>query len=77
VNIAISVQQKIKDQFFLEERLIVLDKIEEIYSTKWNLGQDLLCDSILLLSDGSIEKFLSFFPISDPRDIVFVAQSKK
>lgn len=52
-------------------------KINEIIDTEWNVSGDLLIRSILQLSSGSLEKFLSYFPINDPRDIVMEAQIEK
>ena len=76
MSISLLVQKKVKDQFSLAETTIVFNKFEEIYTSEWNVGKEQLCNSILNLSNGSIEKFLSFFPIYDPRDIVFEAQNK-
>lgn len=51
--------------------------IEEVYKVSWNVDHDQLIRSLLYLSNGSIDKFNSFFPIIDPRDIIMAAQMKE
>ena len=60
---------------FKEDFIPALEnKIEELYSVNWNVGHEQLIRSLLCLVKGSPEKFFSFFPISDPRDIVMEVQ---
>lgn len=48
--------------------------IEKVQSNNWGVGNEQLLKSLLILSNGSLEKFQSFFPITDPRDIIMDAQ---
>jgi len=63
-------------QFFnkKEDLETIKSHINEIKNRNWGVGQDQLITTVILLSEGSIEKFKSLFPITDPRDTLMVAQ---
>jgi hypothetical protein len=65
------ISQKINKQHDLEA---IRPLIEEVKSNNWGVGHDQLLKSLILLSEGSVEKMHSFFPIVDPRDLIMDAQ---
>lgn len=73
MNTPSEVKEIINRDYAGNQLIEVRNKIEEIYNTNWNVGQNQLARSLLYLSKGSLEKFNSFFPIIDPRDIVMEA----
>ena len=68
--------RRINSEFAVHNKQEVIQKVEEMSTISYNVGFDLLIDSLLKLSDGDISKFRRYFPIADPRDIVHEAQSK-
>lgn len=64
----------IEDNFPIDDIEAVKDIIISVYQSKYNVGNEQLVKSLLFLSEGSLEILKSFFPIADPRDIVFKAQ---
>ncbi|MFN6076392.1 MAG: hypothetical protein ACK46Y_12575 [Fluviicola sp.] len=67
------IKDLIKNQFHPDSTEFVESIIYKIYESEWGVGKDQLAESLLKLSNGSIDKLLSFFPIIDPRDIIMEA----
>ena len=67
------IQEFIRKHFTESDQTIIKQKVDEINSHEWGVGKERLIKSLLLLSNGSIEEFQSFFPIVDPRDIIMDA----
>ena len=59
-----------------EDKVVLIPYIELVRNNNWGVGNEQLLKSLLILSEGSIKKFKSFFPITDPRDIIVDAQKK-
>lgn len=74
MEISEQILKTLKSNFQDKNLATVETRIRELYNSKLNVGHDQLIKSILFLSQGSIEKFNSFFPIDDPRDIILEAQ---
>lgn len=64
------IKKMINEEFHPEGISFVCSIIEKIYQKEWGIGKDQLVVSLLKLSNGSIDKLLSYFPIIDPRDII-------
>lgn len=64
------IQNYIIANFHLEAQAFVFSIIDKIYQHKWGVGQEQLAMSLLKLSNGSVDKLLTYFPIIDPRDII-------
>jgi hypothetical protein len=67
------IKDLIKNNFHSEATEFVQSIISKIYENEWGVGKDQLAKSLLKLSNGSVDKLLSYFPIIDPRDIVMEA----
>lgn len=67
------IKDLIKNNFHREAREFVTSIISTIYENEWGVGKDQLAISLLKLSNGSVDKLLSYFPIVDPRDIIMEA----
>ncbi len=63
----------ISNQFHPKSKDFVISLLQEVYNNEWGVGQDQLVMSLLSLSNGSLDKLLSYFPITDPRDIIMEA----
>lgn len=63
----------ISEKFHPEAKEFVESIISNVYKNEWGVGKDQLAFSLLKLSDGSVDKLLSYFPIVDPRDIIMDA----
>lgn len=74
---SLEIDHIVKRDFDGEALKQIQRSIDEIYKVNWNVGHDQLIRSLLYLSNGSIDKFNSFFPIIDPRDIIMAAQMKE
>lgn len=61
------------EKFHPEAKEFVVSIISNIYKNEWGVSKDQLASSLLKLSDGSVDKLLSYFPIIDPRDIIMEA----
>ena len=48
----------------------IMGKIEAIYSEILNVGNEHLVRSLLFLSKGNKDVFMSYFPMADPRDVL-------
>jgi len=66
-------EKSIIAKFHPEAVGFVTSIIKEVYEKEWGVGKDQLATSLLKLSDGSLDKLLSYFPIVDPRDIIEAA----
>ncbi|MFN7911681.1 MAG: hypothetical protein ACK5QC_07630 [Bacteroidota bacterium] len=64
------IEDLIKNNFHAEATEFVRSVISKIYENEWGVGKDQLAMSLLKLSNGSVDKLLSYFPIIDPRDII-------
>jgi hypothetical protein len=69
----VEIKNIISSQFHPEAQEFVITIIDKIYSNEWGVGKDQLAMSLLNLSNGSLDKLLSYFPITDPRDIIMEA----
>jgi hypothetical protein len=67
------IKDLIKNNFHSEANEFVTLIISKIYENEWGVGKDQLAKSLLKLSNGSVDKLLSYFPIVDPRDIIMEA----
>lgn len=67
------IKDLIKNDFHSEASEFVTSIINKIYENEWGVGKDQLAKSLLKLSNGSVDKLLSYFPIVDPRDIIMEA----
>lgn len=67
------IKDLISDKFHPEANEFVYSIINKIYDNEWGVGRDQLATSLLKLSNGSVDKLLSYFPIIDPRDIIIEA----
>jgi hypothetical protein len=67
------IKDLIKNNFRPEANEFVSSIINKIYENEWGVGKDQLAISLLKLSNGSVDKLLSYFPIVDPRDIIMEA----
>lgn len=67
------IKDLIKNNFHSEAIEFVDSIISKIYDNEWGVGKDQLAISLLKLSNGSVDKLLSYFPIIDPRDIIMEA----
>ena len=63
----------IKTKFHSEAYNFIQSIITNIYENEWGVGKEQLAMSLLKLSNGSIDKLLSYIPIIDPRDIIMQA----
>ena len=63
----------ISNNFHLEAQEFIHSIINKIYIREWGVGKEQLIMSLLKLSNGSVDKLLSYFPIIDPRDIIMEA----
>ena len=69
------ISKKISFDFNELDAKEIREIIGQMYVKSYNVGHDQLIRSLLLLSKGSVEKFRSYFPISDPRDIIIEANN--
>lgn len=69
------IENLITEKFHPEAKEFVLSIITNVYKNEWGVGKDQLASSLLKLSNGSVDKLLSYFPIIDPRDIIMEASS--
>lgn len=67
------IKDLIKNNFHPEASEFVASIIDKVYDKEWGVGKDQLAISLLKLSNGSLDKLLSYFPIIDPRDIIMEA----
>lgn len=67
------IENIIAEKFHPEAREFVESIISNVYKNEWGVGKEQLAISLLKLSDGSVDKLLSYFPIIDPRDIIMEA----
>jgi len=67
------IKDLIKNNFRLEASEFITSIIQKVYENEWGVGKDQLAVSLLKLSNGSVDKLLSYFPIIDPRDIIMEA----
>lgn len=67
------IKDLIKNNFPSEVLELVTSTLNEVYESEWGVGKDQLVMSLLKLSNGSVDKLLSYFPIIDPRDIIMEA----
>lgn len=63
----------IDERFRPSEKEFVFSILNEVYEKEWGVGKDQLAMSLLKLSNGSVDKLRSYFPIVDPRDIIVEA----
>ena len=56
------------------DKKVLGDYIKYVMNNNWGVGNEQLVKSLLILSKGSLKRFESFFPITDPRDIIMDAQ---
>ena len=67
------IQIEIEQKFHPKSIGFVTSLIQEVYEAEWGVGKEHLVRSLLRLSDGSLDKLMSYFPIIDPRDIIMEA----
>lgn len=67
------IKDLINNSFHHEATEFVTSIINKIYENEWGVGKDQLTISLFKLSNGSVDKLLSYFPIVDPRDIIMDA----
>ena len=65
---------KIKNEFHPDATAFIGSIMEKIFQNEWGVEKEQLALSLLKLSQGSIDKLLSYFPIVDPRDIIMEAE---
>jgi len=67
------VKEIIRSSFHPDAYDFVCSIIDRVYNSEWGVGKNQLAISLLKLSNGSVDKLLSYFPIIDPRDIIMEA----
>lgn len=67
------IKDLIKSKFRPKVNEFVNSIIIKIHKNGWGVCKDQLAISLLKLSNGSVNKLLSYFPIVDPRDIIMKA----
>ena len=67
------IKEIIQNKFHPEAELFITSIISKVYENEWGVGKEQLAMSLLKLSNGSVDKLLSYFPIIDPRDIIMEA----
>ena len=67
------IKDLIKSKFRPKVNEFVNSIIIKIHQNGWGVCKDQLAISLLKLSNGSVNKLLSYFPIVDPRDIIMKA----
>lgn len=67
------IEDLIKKDFHPDAQNFVQSILSKVYENEWGVGKDQLVLSLLKLSNGSVDKLLTYFPIIDPRDIIMEA----
>jgi hypothetical protein len=74
------IEDKINQLFLnLSENQKIKDLLHSLWSTSLNVGPDQLARSILVLSEGNLNKVQEIFMqdfFCDPRDVIMMAESK-
>ena len=67
------IKEIIEKKFHPAATEFVVSIINIIYENEWGVAKEQLAMSLLKLSNGSLDKLLSYFPLIDPRDIIMDA----
>lgn len=69
----IEIQNFVNEKFHPEAKEFVFSILNKVLEDEWGVGKEQLAMSLLKLSNGSLDKLLSYFPIVDPRDVIMEA----